>query len=91
MLDTKPRDFSYVNHKDKYPLELSGTMKKRQRFPIAKENACDKMNALTFGAGETGKKKLLDRITENYQDLKSVIPMDYDVNLKKSAIRTYPK
>lgn len=31
MIDSKPRSFSYVSHKDSYPLELKGNMRRRSR------------------------------------------------------------
>lgn len=31
IIDSKPRDFSYIQHKETYPLELKGTMKRKSR------------------------------------------------------------
>jgi hypothetical protein len=33
MFDSKPRDFSYMTHRENYPLEITGTMKRRARPP----------------------------------------------------------
>lgn len=30
-MNSKPRDFNYVSHKENFPLELKGTMKRRAR------------------------------------------------------------
>lgn len=36
MIDNKPRDYAYLEYKDRYPLELTGTMKKKHRPAIMK-------------------------------------------------------
>lgn len=32
-IDQKPRDFSYILHKENLPIEIKGTMKRRQGRP----------------------------------------------------------
>lgn len=74
-LDTKPRDFSYINHKQNQPLELKGTMKRRQQRPNSTHPLTSQNNTMSLI-----KEELATKIVENYQNLKSIVPVDLNYN-----------
>lgn len=87
-IDTKPRDFSYINHRNNYPLELKGTMKAHRQPQQSYQSMSHSRNTETK---DNPSPALADRIVNNYMDLKSVIPVDLSPNKRKQSIKTFNK
>lgn len=82
MFDHKRREYSYISHKDHYPLELTGNMKRKMRPNTAHPSKDQNQDLLSFGNNDTFRQKLANKIADNYQDLKCVIPVELDSNKK---------
>lgn len=70
LIDSKPREFTYIAHKDSIPLELKGNMKKNFYSNLKSE----KPSSISFGFKADDRKRFINRVATNYEDLKSILP-----------------
>lgn len=68
-MDKRPREFTYLNHKDNFPLELTGNMKRHTR-PLSSIPLSNISNTMPIANDS----KLATQVVRNYQNLKSVVP-----------------
>ena len=81
LIDSKPRDFGYIQHRNNQPLELKGNMKRHSRPQSS--------NPISSNTAIVKDTQLINKIVHNYQDLKSVVPFDLGNQKKQESLKVY--